>query len=66
MNTSNLLSAFFLADGEQCIEVRRFTLRYFGQISAAKFELVMHDEIMDFLGAIKSGEIVEVSTNYNV
>lgn len=41
--------------------MRRFTMRYLSQISAAKFELLMHDEIMDLFSAIKSGEIVEVN-----
>lgn len=52
----------FFGDGEQYSEVRRFTIRFFGQVAAERLESVTHKEMMNLFSTIKSGEIIKVTT----
>lgn len=63
---SVIFLGLFSADGEQYNEVRRFTIRFLGQVATEKLESVTHKEMMKFFSTLKSGEIRKVTIRGNV
>ncbi|XP_065207645.1 farnesoate epoxidase-like [Planococcus citri] len=55
--TLNKPLGFFFAEDETWSEVRRFALRYFGTVFTKELETILHDELLEELNNIRSGEI---------
>ncbi len=59
----DFITGFFFNEGDQWSEIRRFTLRYLGQVFNDRLEKIMQGEMSQFFSTIRSGEIMEVSFN---
>ncbi|XP_065222163.1 farnesoate epoxidase-like [Planococcus citri] len=62
--THNKALGFFFADDETWCEVRRFALRYFGTVFTKELENILHDELLEEFGTIRSGDIHQIDRNF--
>ncbi|KAK7595184.1 hypothetical protein V9T40_001617 [Parthenolecanium corni] len=54
----------FFGDGDQWSEVKRFTLRFLGQVSNNRLEVVMQEEMSDWFKAVTSGQVHEINSKF--
>lgn len=57
-------AGIFFGDGDQWSEVKRFTLRFLGQVSNNRLEVVMQEEMSDWFKAVTSGQVHEVFRHF--